>query len=70
MPNLKCLARKPAAGSTRAAAIGGGSAGRRPCAPGAEKMTTNFLQRKYYPPTVPAVCHLAAYSAFGSPGAT
>ncbi len=35
---------------------------RTPC----EKMAPSFLQRKYYPTTVPAMCRLATYSAFGS----
>jgi hypothetical protein len=30
------------------------------------KMAPHFLQRKYYPNTVPAVCRLATRSAFGS----
>ena len=58
MANLKWLRAEARGRFTCAAAVGGGSAGRRPCALGVEKMATNFLQRKYYPTTVPAAVPL------------
>ena len=53
MANLKWLRTEARGRFSGAAAVGGGLVGRRPCAPGVEKWRQSFLQRKYYPITVP-----------------